>query len=152
MLDYIESLSNNGLPNEAIDFIFEILLTSRPLNEFHQIHRDSLVVQIDEVFSGTSGGGEQWQIEFTIDIDARSDRQGPHVGYTINRIHNVRNITEPRQTGHVYLPDNMEIIGRPQPGLQGSLLTKVLVCETKLGKMLHQCYVSFFKIDPRRKQ
>jgi hypothetical protein len=147
MIDYIESDSNYGLPSEAINFIFETLPRSRALNEFYQLHQNHLVVQVDEVFSGTRGNDAEWEIHFRIDIDGRHDNEDAHVGYTIDRIRNLRG-QEPREVGHVYLPNNIEVIGRPPLRLQTTHMKKILVQIDVKENMVRKCYVTFLKIDP----
>ncbi|CAF1034303.1 unnamed protein product, partial [Didymodactylos carnosus] len=43
-----------------------------------------LLVQVDEEFSGITRSGEEWRINFRIDIDGSYDGTPAHVGYTIS--------------------------------------------------------------------
>jgi hypothetical protein len=107
IIDYLKKLkSGDGLPANARDRIIKMLENSSLFKEFYKnCTAKERIVQVDFEFEGKSGGGNEWKLKITIDVDKPPKDQ--HMGYEIHL--NGRKV----QVGHAYVPDDQLEIGRP---------------------------------------
>ncbi len=153
MLHYVEVMHHRAfgdvpVPENAIKEIFRIIQESSALNRFYELNRDSMVVQIDEIFSGIKADGSNWSVTFTIDADIPppGSRQTPHFGITIGREN-----TSFRTLDHAFVTATIPY-GRPRPD-QNKSLTDVFVVEESEnvidgGTVKHQVKVTMLKRKP----
>ena len=121
MLSYAEVMHHSWstavlIPEQAIKRIHEALQTSNASNNFEELNRDHMVVQVDEIFSDTRADGTLWSITFSIDADIppEGSRQTPHFGITIERDKGLY-----RNVGHVFVTEQIPY-GRGAPYEQSS--------------------------------
>jgi len=83
-LRYIDNRDGNEIPEAARKFIHKKLEGSRMSVNLHESNKDKFV-QVDERFSGRTGGGLEWKIQFRMDVDVPPLDSGTrnHFGYTI---------------------------------------------------------------------